>query len=95
MNAAYVTEEVHVTMAKDTEKKAGKAGGGSKKSLEDVECFKCEKKGHYARNCPLRKPSVEKVHVTATESDSEYEGETSEWGIALVATEALRNSMYY
>ena len=89
VNAAYVTEEVHVTMAKDTEKKAGKAGGGSKKSLEDVECFKCEKKGHYARNCPLRKPSVEKVHVTATESDSEYEGETSEWGIALVATEEM------
>ena len=86
-NAAYVTEEAHVTMAKDPEKKAGKAGGGSKKSLEDVECFKCEKKGHYARNCPTRKSSVEKVHVTATESDSEYEGETSEWGVALVATE--------
>ena len=33
------------------------------------------------------KPSVEKVHVTTTESDSEYEGEVSEWGIALVAAQ--------
>ena len=44
--AAYVTEGAHVTAAKDPEKKAEKAGGGSKKSLADVECFKCETKGH-------------------------------------------------
>ena len=31
-NAAYVTDEVLVTAVKDPEKKAGKAGGGSKKS---------------------------------------------------------------
>ena len=51
-DAAYVTEGVHVTAAKDPEKKAGKAGGGSKKSLADIECYKCETMGHYARNCP-------------------------------------------
>ena len=32
---------------------------------------------------------MEKIHVTVTESDSEYEGETSEWGVALVATEEI------
>ena len=88
-NAAYVTEGAHVTASNDPEKKAGKAGGTGKKSLADVECFKCELKGHYARNCPQRKPSVEKVHVTTTESDSEYEGEVSEWGIALVAAQEV------
>ena len=41
-NAPYVTEEgVHVTAAKDPEKKAWKAGGGGKKSLADIECFEC------------------------------------------------------
>ena len=35
-------------------------------------------------NYPQRKPSADKVHVTVAESDSEYKGESSEWGIALV-----------
>ena len=81
-NAAHVTEEgAHVTITKDLEKKAGKA---NKKSLADVECFKCETKGHYARKCPQRKPSADKVHKTVAESDNEYEGESSEWEVALV-----------
>ena len=80
-NAAYVTEGVHVTAAKDSEKKTGKAGGGSKKSLADIECYKCETMGHWARNCPQKKSSSsEKFHVTVAESDEEYEGESSEWG---------------
>ena len=28
--------------------------------------------------------AADKVHVTVAESDSEYEGESSEWGVALV-----------
>ena len=89
-NGAYVTEGVHVTAAKDPEKKAGKAGGGSKKSLADIECYKCETMGHYARNCPQKKSSSsEIVHVTVEESDEEYEGESSEWGVALVTGDEI------
>ena len=87
--AAYVTEGAHVTAAKDPEKKAGKAGGGSKKSLADVECFKCETKGHYARDCPQKKQPLDKVHVAVAESDDEYEGEPSEWGVALLASDEI------
>ena len=69
-NAAYVTDGVHVTAAKDPEKKAGIIGGGSKKFLADIECYKCETMGHYARNCPQKKSSSsEKVHVKVAESD--------------------------
>ena len=43
---ALVTEEAHVTASKDPVKKAGKtAGPAKKKSLTDVECYLCEKKG--------------------------------------------------
>ena len=62
---ALVTEEAHVTASKDPVKKAGKtAGPAKKKSLTDVECYLCEKKGHYAKNCPDRKSSADKVHVS-------------------------------
>ena len=89
-NAAYVTEGVHVAAAKDPEKKAGKAEGGSKKSLTDIECYKCEIMGHYARNCPQKKSSSsEKVHITVAESDEEYEGESSEWGVAPVTADEI------
>ena len=84
--SALVTEEVHVTASKDTEKRAGKAGGGKKKSLADVECYLCEEKGHYARNCPNRKPTAEKVHVSKAEPDSDDESQEREWGVALVAS---------
>ena len=89
-NAAYVTEAAHVTATNDPDKKAGKGGktgGAKKKSPTDVKCFLCEAKGHYARNCPQRKSSGDKAHVTAEESDSDYEGEPGEWGVALVATD--------
>ena len=39
---------------------------------------------YYARNCPQRKPSADRVHKTVAELHSEYEGESSEWGVALV-----------
>ena len=85
--SAFVTEEAHVTSTKDTEKKAGKTGGAKKKSLADIECYECEGKGHYARNCPTKKSSVDKVHVSKTESDSEDEGEQGEWGVALTTSD--------
>ena len=84
--AALVTEEVHVTASKDTEKRAGKTGGTKKKSLADVECYACEGKGHYAKNCPNRKSTVEKVHVTKTEDDSDDDSREGDWGVALVAS---------
>ena len=87
-NAAYVTDSAHVTMSKDpTEKKAGKTPGGpKKKQVTEVECFLCEEKGHYARNCPLRKSGKEKVHVSVEAPDDDDESGQDEWGIALVAT---------
>ena len=84
--SAFVTEEVHVTASKDTEKRAGKTGGAKKKSLADVECYECEGKGHIARNCPTKKSSVEKVHVSKAECDSDDESDRDEWGVALIAT---------
>ena len=33
--------------------------------------------------------SSEKVHVTVAESDEDYEGESSEWGIALVTGDEI------
>ena len=84
--AALVTEEVHVTMSKDTEKQAGKTGGTKKKSLADVECYACEGNGHIARNCPNRKSAVEEVHVTKSEPDSDDESHGGGWVIALVTS---------
>ena len=82
--SAFVTEEVHVTASKDTEKRAGKTGGVRKKSLADVDCYACDGKGHYARNCPNKKPSSEKVHVSKAEPDSDDESERDDWEVALV-----------
>ena len=70
---ALVTEEVHVTLSKDTEKVAGKTGGTRKKPLTEVECYTCEEKDHYARNCPNRKLKGEKVHVSKAEPDTDDE----------------------
>ena len=83
---ALVTEEVHVTLSKDTEKVAGKTGGTRNKPLTEMECSTCEEKGHYARNCPNRKSKGEKVHVSKAEPDSDDESGEGEWGIALVAS---------
>lgn len=86
-NAAYVTDSAHVTAAKDpAEKKAGKTGGARKKSLADVECYLCEEKGHYVRDCPKRKSSLGKVHVSIEEPEGDDESERDEWGVALVAS---------
>jgi DnaJ-domain-containing protein 1 len=93
--SAYVTEEVHVTASKDTEKRAGKTGGYKKKQLADIDCYACEGKGHYARNCPIKKSSSEKVHVTKSEADSEDESDRDDWGVALVtASEVCMFSRY-
>ena len=93
--SAFVTEEVHVTASKDTEKRAGKTGGYKKKQLADIDCYACEGKGHYAKNCPNRKPSAEKVHVTKSEPDSEEESDRDDWGVALItASEMCMFSRY-
>ena len=88
---ALVTEEAHVTTSKDPEKKAGKsAGPAKKKSLTDVECFLCEKTGHYAKNCPERKSSADKVHVSIGDRDSDDDdSQQGEWGVALVASSEI------
>ena len=85
-NAAYVTDNAPVTTAKEPEKKAGKTGGAKKKSLTDVECFVCEEKGHYARDCPQRKSSKAKAHVSVEEPDEDDLNEQDEWGLALVSS---------
>ena len=93
--SAFVTEEVHVTGSKDTEKRAGKTGGVRKKTLTDIDCYACDGKGHYARNCPNKKPSSEKVHVSKAEPDSDDDSERDDWGVALVtASEMCMFSKY-
>ena len=66
-NAAYVTGGVHSTTPKATDKKAVKTGGAKKKPLTEVECYLCEQNSHYARDCPQRKSSSGKVHVSIGE----------------------------
>ena len=86
-NAAYVTASSQAASAKDTEKKGVKTGGAKKKQLSDVECYVCEEKGHYARDCPQRKSSSGKVHVSVEEPDADNESEQDdEWGVALVSS---------
>ena len=82
--SAFVTEEVHVTASRDTEKRAGKTGRYKKTPIADVDCYACDGKGHYAKNCPNRKSSSEKIHVTKSEADSGDESDRDDWGVALV-----------
>ena len=88
-SSAFVTEEVHVTASKDTEKRAGKTGGYKKKQLADINCYACDGKGHYAKNFPNRKPSAEKVHVTKPEPDSDDESDRDDWGVALITSSEM------
>ena len=62
-----------------------KTGGTKKKPLTEVESYLCEQNGHYARDCPQRKSSSEKVHVSI--SADKGDSDESEWGVALVASE--------
>ena len=46
-----------------------------------------EEKGHCARDCPQRKLSSGKVHVSVEEPDADNESEQDdEWGVALVSS---------
>ena len=85
---AYVTEEVHVTLAKDTVKDTAKGKKGKKKiPAQPVTCFVCGQVGHYARSCPEKKGSTDTALVVTTDDvDEPDEHETDEWGSALVTT---------
>jgi hypothetical protein len=37
------------------EKTSSTSGYDQRRDMTKMECFKCEKYGHYARNCPTRK----------------------------------------
>ena len=84
--AAYVTEEVHVTLSKDTVKDTAKIKKQRKKiPAASITCYVCSALGHYARMYPERKSPTDKVLVTKPgSSDDEVEPLADEWDVALV-----------
>ena len=84
--SAFVTEEVHVIASKDTEKRAGKTREYEKKQLANIDCYACDRKGRFSKNCWNRKPSGEKVHVSKPELDSDDESDRDDWGVALITS---------
>ena len=95
--AAYVTEEVHVTVSKDTVKDPAKPKKPKKKiPAQPISCYVCGALGHYARNCTERKSPTDGILVTKSEtSDDEVEPDVGEWDVALVTkTEACMFSKH-
>lgn len=99
-HSAFVTaDSCFVTKAKDSGKKGAKAPAadkttpGSKKSLEEVECYVCGELGHYARDCKSRKSAakalVAKSTVEKGNDDDEYESEEEDEMVYVTTLETV------
>jgi hypothetical protein len=57
------------------EKSPSTSGHNQRRDVSEIQCFRCDKYGHYARNCPTRKKGRQYASTTDIDPDPPQKNE--------------------
>jgi hypothetical protein len=67
--------KINFTQAFKDEKYLSNLGYNQRINVSEIQCFRCDKYGHYARNCPMRKKGRQYASTNDVDPDPPQKNE--------------------